>query len=150
MSEKEKQIENQRWTVFHSLHAVLVENEKKRKVKVNNRSLEGTALSLIGGALILIDIMTINWAFYPFAFNLMTVSGILVVVMAVFMYLDCKRRFFWGGIVLFSSGLSYFALGLAAGTWQLIPGALAFVLGVSGGSLGIFGGESLLKIRKKR
>lgn len=149
MSEKENETENQRWTVFHSLHATLVENEKKREERANNRSLGGAVLSIIGGVLILMNIMTLNWRLHPFAVNMMAVSGILVMVMALFMYLDRKRHVFWGGIVLFFSGLSYFALGLAAGTWQIIPVALAFVLGVSGGSLGIFGGKSMLKINKK-
>lgn len=103
----------------------------------------GTALSLTGGALTLLNSVEVMFSSqYPtihhtFAASLMIAGGILVLVAAICMYTDLQHRMFWGAVVLFSSILGLLAVGIV-GYRSLIPiGTFALIMGVVGGALGI-------------
>jgi hypothetical protein len=98
----------------------------------------GSALSLIGGILTLLSSNLLDWTSQPFPKSLMVVSGVLMIVAALFMGLfDRTNHFFWGITVLFSSPFSLLAIGMAGTELIYIQGIISFVLGVMGGALGI-------------
>lgn len=103
-----------------------------------------TVLSLMEGVLNLL-ISVIRLPAYPWF--LTSISGLVTIVAAIFLYGDSGNRALWGGIIFVYSNLAFIAFGLSPER-QLLPyGFATLILGVVGGAIGIH--QSKVSLSKK-
>ena len=96
-----------------------------------------TALSLVGGGLNLL-ISTIRLHLQNSFWFLTSISGVVIIVAAIFLYLDSRNQMLWGGIIFLYSNISFVAFGLSYERRLLPYGFIAMILGLFGGALGIY------------
>jgi hypothetical protein len=72
-----------------------------------------------------------------FPWSLTSISGVVTLFAAIFMYWDSHNRRLWGAIIFFYSNLGFIAYALDYSSIVHLQGLLTLILGVIGGALGI-------------
>jgi hypothetical protein len=93
-----------------------------------------SASSFVGSILNLL-VSVIRLPEYPWF--LTSISGLVTLFAAIFLYWNHQNRVLWGGIIFLYSNLGFIAFGLSPETHLLPYGFGALTLGIIGGALGL-------------
>jgi hypothetical protein len=93
-----------------------------------------TVLSLMGGVLNLL-VSVIRLPAYPWF--LTSISALVTLFAALFLYWDSHNRALWGGVIFLYSNLGFISFGVSPERHLLPYGFATLILGIIGGALGI-------------
>lgn len=100
--------------------------------------LTATLLSMISGGFSFL--ISLSYWLGDFSWFLVSISGLVLLVMSIFLYMDSRNRKIWGGIIFLYSNVGVIGFGL---NYMFFPwGLLVFVPGIIAGALGISQSET--------